>query len=179
MKAAIRDSDPVVVLEPRSLYGQREDFEPNEDAVIPFGVGEIRREGTDVTVVAMGQMVGIALEAAEKLMNVSAEVIDLRTLMPWDHDIVQSSVEKTGRLVIVEENQFSGGWGAEIVSFVCSNALRSLVAPPMRITAPDVHVPYAQVLEKRFLPSSEYVANQISAYMSTGEVPAPWWEESR
>lgn len=177
IKAAIRDENPVVVLETRSLYGQREDFEPNEDAVIPLGVGEILREGTDVTIVALGQTVGIALAAAEASTEWSAEVIDLRTIMPWDQDLVRASVAKTRQLVTVEENQFTGGWGTGIVSYIASSAFGEMDGPPIRITAPDVHVPYGTELEERYLPSVEYMTNQITSLIKTGVVPKKWWEE--
>ncbi len=178
-KAAIRDPDPVVVLEPRTLYGRREEFEPNEDAVVPLGVGEIARQGDDVTVVALGQTVAVALEAASQAEGFDAEVIDLRTLMPWDREIVERSVSKTGRLVTVEENQLTGGWGAEIASHVASRCHASLRAPVARITAPDVHVPYGSELELRFLPSAEYAATQIATLVSTGKAPEHWWEKER
>lgn len=176
-KAAIRDDDPVVVLEPRILYGQREDFEPNEDAVIPLGLGEVRKEGSDLTIVALGQTVNIALAAAVASGEWSAEVIDLRTLMPWDKDLVKASISKTGRLVVVEENQLTGGWGTEIVSTVSSESYSDLSVPPIRITAPDVHVPYGTELERRFIPSAEYVTKQISTLLKTGSAPKHWWEE--
>jgi acetoin:2,6-dichlorophenolindophenol oxidoreductase subunit beta len=174
-KAAIRDDDPVVVLEPRPLYGQREDFEAGEDAVVALGEGEILREGSDVTVVALGQTVGFALEAAE-LAEWSAEVIDLRTIQPWDKDMVTNSVAKTGKLVTVEENQFTGGWGTEIVSFIARQCFGQLNAPPLRITAPDVHVPYGTALEQRYVPRSDYVGEQVGALLKTGSCPSPWWE---
>jgi pyruvate/2-oxoglutarate/acetoin dehydrogenase E1 component len=174
-KAAIRDDDPVVLLEPRPLYGQREDFEPNEDAVVVLGTGELLREGPDVTIVALGQTVGIALEAADAA-GWSADVIDLRTIQPWDKDIVRSSVAKTGRLVTVEENQFTGGWGADIVSFVAGQSFGDLNAGPLRVTAPDVPVPYGTALEQRYLPSPEYVGEQVRALIKTGLCPSPWWE---
>jgi pyruvate dehydrogenase E1 component beta subunit len=177
IKAAIRDENPVVVLETRSLYGQREDFEPDESAVLPLGVGEVLRKGTDVTIVALGQMVGSALAAAEASTEWSAEVIDLRTIMPWDQDLVRASVAKTGRLVTVEENQFTGGWGTGIVSYIASSIFGELVAPPMRITAPDVHVPYGTELEQRYLPSVGYVTSQINSLLKTGVPPKKWWEE--
>lgn len=176
-KAAIRDNDPVVVLEPRILYGQREDFEPNEDAIIPLGSGEVRRQGSDLTIVALGQTVNIALAAANASRDWSAEVIDLRTLMPWDKELIKESVSKTGRLVIVEENQFTGGWGTEVVSSISSESYSDLVAPPIRITAPDVHVPYGTELEQRYIPSAGYVTTQISALLKTGLAPKHWWEE--
>lgn len=174
-KAAIRDDDPVVVLEPRSLYGRREDFEPNEQAIAVLGKGEVVKKGSDVTVVALGQTVASALEAAES-SGWSGEVIDLRTIQPWDRDIVTTSVAKTGKLVTVEENQFTGGWGSDIVSYVASQCYSDLNAPPLRVTAPDVHVPYGTVLEQRYLPGPEYVGEQVSALLKTGSIPSPWWE---
>ena len=174
-KAAIRDDDPVVVLEPRSLYGRREDFEPNEQAIAVLGQGEVVKKEFDVTVVALGQTVASALEAAES-SEWSGEVIDLRTIQPWDRDIVTASVAKTGKLVTVEENQFTGGWGSDIVSYVASQCDSDLNAPPLRVTAPDVHVPYGTVLEQRYLPGPEYVGEQVSALLKTGSIPSPWWE---
>lgn len=174
-KAAIRDNDPVVVLEPRVLYGRREDFEPGEDAIIPLGVGEKVREGGDVTVVTLGQTVGIATAAADGA-EWSAEVIDLRTIQPWDEDLVASSVERTGRLVTVEENQRRGGWGTGVVAEIAARCHSALQAPPLRITAPDAHVPYGSTLEERFVPSADYVAGQITSLLDSGVVPAPWWE---
>ncbi len=174
-KAAIRDDDPVVVLEPRSLYGRREDFEPNDQAIAALGKGEVVKKGSDVTVVALGQTVASALEAAES-SGWSGEVIDLRTIQPWDRDMVAASVAKTGKLVTVEENQFTGGWGSDIVSYVASQCYGDLNAPPLRVTAPDVHVPYGTVLEQRYLPGPEYVGEQVSALLKTGSIPSPWWE---
>jgi acetoin:2,6-dichlorophenolindophenol oxidoreductase subunit beta len=174
-KAAIRDDDPVVVLEPRSLYGRREDFEPNEQAVAVLGKGELRKEGPDVTVVALGQTVASALEAEES-SEWSGDIIDLQTIQPWDRDIVTASVAKTGKLVTVEENQFTGGWGSDIVSYVASQCFGDLNAPPLRVTAPDVHVPYGTVLEQRYLPGPDYVSRQVSALLKTGSTPSPWWE---
>ena len=175
-KAAIRDPNPVVVLEPRTLYGRREDFEPSEDAVVPLGVGELLREGDDVTVIALGQTVGVALDAAAHADGWSADVIDLRTLMPWDRELVERSVAKTGRLVTVEENQFTGGWGAWIVAHVASRCYSELRGPVLRVTAPDVPVPYPSELESRYIPSAPYVASQITSLISTGKAPEHWWE---
>ena len=132
-----------------------------------------------MTVVALGQTVAVALEAAAQAEGFDAEVIDLRTLMPWDKEIVERSVSKTGRLVTIEENQLTGGWGAEIASHVASRCQTSLRAPVARVTAPDVHVPYGSELELRFLPSAEYAATQIAALVSTGKAPEHWWEKER
>src|ERR1019366_1209215 len=110
-----------------------EDFEPDEGAVLPLGVGEIMRHGDDLTVVALGQTVAVAIEAASQADGWQAEVIDLRTLMPWDRKLVEESVAKTGRFVTVEENQLTGGWGADIASYVASRCHESLRAPVVRI----------------------------------------------
>ena len=175
-KAAIRDNNPVVLLEPRALYGQRENLEIGDEAIIELGTAQVARRGDDVTVVALGQTVGIALEAAEGAPW-SAEVIDLLSLMPWDRATVLVSVRRTRHLVLVEENQRSGGWGTEIASVVGAECFGDLRAPIHRITAPDVPVPYGPDLEKRFLPSAEYVGEQITALLSTKTTPSPWWEE--
>jgi len=95
--------------------------------------------------------------------------------VPWDIPTVLASVRRTGRLVVVEEAPASGGWGSEVVATVTSRAFGSLKAPPFRITAPDVPVPYAKHLEARYLPSVEEVTVQLTEYLSTGSVPEPWW----
>lgn len=175
-RAAIRDDNPVVLLEPRSLYGEREDVEPGEQSIIELGTAGVLRVGTDITIVTLGQTVRVGLAAATAAPW-SAEVLDLRSLMPWDKEAVVDSVRRTGHLVIVEENQYTGGWGTEVAAYVAAKAFGNLKAPVLRITAPDVPVPYGQELEQRFLPSPEYVTEQVSALLSTKQVPAPWWEE--
>jgi pyruvate dehydrogenase E1 component beta subunit len=175
-RAAIRDDNPVVILEPRSLYGEREEVDPGEQSIIELGTAATLRGGDEVTIVALGQTVGVALAAAENA-SWSADVIDLQSLMPWDKETVVASVRSTGHLVIVEENQFTGGWGTEVASYAMTHAFKDLKAPALRITAPDVPVPYGVELEQRFLPSADYVTQQINEFMSTKEVPAPWWKE--
>jgi pyruvate dehydrogenase E1 component beta subunit len=177
IKAAVRDDNPVVILEPRILYGRRERFDPGEDAVLPLGRAEVRRPGTDVTIVALGQTVAAALEAAQGSQSWSAEVIDLRTLMPWDTELIAESVARTGRLVTVEENQYTGGWGAHVAAFIAAEVFTKLRAPVTRITAPDAHVPYGPELEQRFVPSAEYIACQVDTLVSSGKLPQPWWED--
>jgi pyruvate dehydrogenase E1 component beta subunit len=175
-RAAIRDDNPVVILEPRSLYGQRENVEPGIESIIELGKAEVLRAGEDVTLVTLGQTVKVGLEASD-VASWSGEVIDLQTLMPWDKETVITSVRRTGHLVIVEENQHSGGWGTEIASFVATELFGVLKAPVHRITAPDVPVPFGPDLEQRFLPSASYVHEQVSALLSTKKAPLPWWEE--
>jgi pyruvate dehydrogenase E1 component beta subunit len=176
VRAAVRDNGPVVVLEPRILYGEREEVELGEGSIAQLGRAEVLRSGDDVTLVALGQTVRSALQAAESA-SWSAEVIDLSTLQPWDKATVTESVRRTGRLVVVEENQYTGGWGTDIAAHVAGACFDALTAPVLRITAPDVPVPFGQELERRFVPSSEYVGEQVSSLIETRRVPAPWWEE--
>lgn len=174
-RAAIRDDDPVVVLEPRALYGTRGPVDTG--APLPrIGAARVVRHGAEVTVVAMGQTVGIAVQAAERA-SVSVEVVDLMTYAPWDRRTVLESVRHTGRLVVVEESPLSGGWGAEIVAAAASAAFGSLRAGPARITAPDTPVPYSKDLESERLPTAEQLADQLDRYVETGAVATPWWRE--
>ncbi|MGI8702203.1 MAG: alpha-ketoacid dehydrogenase subunit beta [Nocardioidaceae bacterium] len=176
LRSAIRHDGPVVVMEPRALYAQRGEVVTGEDGIVPIGQARVVRPGSAVTVVALGQTVGVALEAAESA-GIDADIIDLSTLVPWDQSTVIDSVRRTGRLVVVEEAPASGGWGHEVVSTVTSVAFADLQAPPFRITSPDVPVPYSPTLEARHLPSRDYVASQLSRYLETGKVPDPWWVE--
>jgi pyruvate/2-oxoglutarate/acetoin dehydrogenase E1 component len=177
MRSAIRDDNPVLLLEPRALYGARQEFVPSEEELIPLGVSAVIESGHDVTVVALGQMVGIVERAMSQYARSSIELIDLQTLMPWDRDAVMESVAKTGRLAIVEENQFTGGWGTEIAAYVAGAGFSLLRAPIIRVTAPDVPVPYASELEQRYVPTPAYVAAQVDYLVATGEMPEAWWAE--
>lgn len=172
-RAAIRDEGPVLVIEPRRLYDKRGEFDP-EGPIPPLGRAEVVREGTDVTVVALGGTVDVGIEAAE---NVAAEVevIDLRTVWPWDVDRVLSSVTRTGRLLIVEESPRGGGWGTAVAAEAASQVFEQLVAPIGRVTTPDVPVPFSPVLEARFLPTAEEVAAQLTSLVSNDKLLDPWW----
>lgn len=174
LRAAIRDDDPVVVLEPRVLYAEREDVVLGDEGIIEIGVGEILKSGKDVTIVALGQMVRSTIAAATD-STWDAEIIDLRTLIPWDRNLVCESVSRTGRLVIVEESPFSGGWGTEVASYVAAECFSVLKAPVHRITCPDVPVPYPAHLEQKFLPSVEYIRDQIDSLVEKNARPKPWW----
>jgi pyruvate/2-oxoglutarate/acetoin dehydrogenase E1 component len=176
MRAAIRDADPVIVLEPRVLYAEREETVVGEEGIIPLGVGNIVQPGSDVTIVALGQTVGTALAAA-KGAGWSADIIDLRTLVPWDRALVCESVERTGRLVLVEESPYSGGWGTEIAAHVAGECFHALRSPVVRFTCPDVPVPYPAHLERRYLPSADDVRAGIDELIATGRRPRPWWEK--
>ena len=178
LRSAIRDDNPTVVLEPRTLYAGRDEVTTGDDAMIPLGAAATRAEGSDVTIVALGAMVGRALDAAARDGGWSADVIDLQTLIPYDKEALIASVRKTGRLVTVEENPLTGGWGGEIVSFLTGEVFADLKAPPLRITCPDVPVPFGKELEQRYLPSPEYVASQVGELVETGKLPRHWWEET-
>lgn len=180
LRLAIQDPDPVLVLEPRVLYGEREEV----DTAAPLGslrAAQVVRTGTDATVVAFGQTVATARDAAEICagQGISLDVIDLTCLAPYDEATVLDSVATTGRLVTVEANPAAGGWGAHLVAGVLPAAWGDLSAAPLRITAPDTPVPYAAELERRWLPDPSYVADQVAALVATDRPPAPWWAAQR
>jgi len=174
LRSAIRHPDPTLVLEPRALYGDRGEVVTGEEGLVPLGRAQVVRSGGAATVVTLGQTTGVALRAAEAT-GLDLEVVDLLTVVPWDRKTVLDSVGRTGRLIVVEESPLSGGWGHEIVSTVVTEAFARLEAPPFRITAPDVPVPYAKDLEARYLPTVEEVGHQLAAYLDSGTVPVPWW----
>ena len=122
-------------------------------------------------------MTPVALEAAKRAAA-DIEVIDLLSLWPWDKATVGASLLRTGRLVTVEEATSAAGWGSEVVAAMASECFGSFKAPPHRITLPDAPIPYAGELEARCLPSPEYVAAQVDAFVSRGAAPPPWWRES-
>lgn len=177
LRAAIRDDDPVVFFEPRALYGDREEVDTDPGHLPSLGAIRTVRTGDQLTVVALGQTVKTALAAVESA-GLDAEVIDLATLVPWDIAGVLESVTRTGRLATVEANPYTGGWGTLIAAEIGSRAFGSLRAPVTRITAPDVPVPYARNLETAYVPGPDYVAEQLSALVSSDRTPAPWWKET-
>ncbi len=163
MKAAIRDPNPVVVLENEIMYGQSFEVPKDEDFIIPIGRAKIEREGTDVTIVAYSIMVGKALEAAKKLeeQGISAEVINLRTIRPLDRWTIIESVKKTNRIVSVEESWPFAGIGSEIAALVNEHAFDYLDAPVRRVCAADVPLPYAANLEKLALPQVDEIVHVV------------------
>jgi pyruvate dehydrogenase E1 component beta subunit len=165
LKSAIRDPNPVVFLEHEMLYGHEFDVPEGEDWLVPIGLAKVRRAGADVTLTAHSRMVGVALEAAEKLAaeGIDAEVIDLRTLRPLDHATIVESVKKTNRLVCVEEGWGPMGVGAEVVARVVEHAFDYLDAPPLRVCQEDVPMPYAANLEALTLPSVDKVVQAAKA----------------
>ena len=157
LKAAIRDPNPVIFLEHELLYGHSFPVPDLDDYVLPIGKAAIKRQGTDVTLVAHSRMVGFALEAAEKLaeQGIDAEVVDLRTIRPLDTATVIESVKKTNRIVCCEEGWRFMGVGAEIAATVTAEAFDYLDAPPARVHQKDVPLPYAANLEALSLPNAD------------------------
>jgi pyruvate dehydrogenase E1 component beta subunit len=149
LKSSIRCDDPVVFMEHKELWTV-EDVVPDEEEVAEIGKGQIAKPGTDPTIVAWSKGVTWSLEAADLLQSegISAEVIDLRTLYPWDHGLVLESVAKTGHLLVPQEAPQVGGFGAEVVAYVVQHGFRSLKAPPVRVGGPRVPIPFAETLEK-------------------------------
>jgi pyruvate/2-oxoglutarate/acetoin dehydrogenase E1 component len=157
LKASIRDENPVIFVEHKVLYGIKGPVPEDEDYVIPLGKGDIKRQGEDVTVVATSMMVYKALAAAEELAKegISVEVVDPRTLVPLDKDIILSSVEKTGRLVIVHEAVKTGGFGGEIAAIVAEEGFDYLDAPIKRVAAHDVPIPFNAGQEQFVIPNEQ------------------------
>jgi len=163
MAAAIRDPDPVVFCEHKALFATKGEV-PDGEHVEPLGVARVVRTGSDCTIVALAAMVPRAAEAAERLATesgISAEVIDLRTLVPLDVQAILESVARTSRLFTVEENPRLCGWGAEIVSLVADEAFYSLDAPLVRITAPHVPLAAAPALEDLAMPSVDRIVDTV------------------
>ena len=157
LKAAIRDPNPIVFLEHEIMYGQSFPVPADPDFILPIGKAKIERAGTDVTITAFSRMVGLALQAAEKLaeQGISAEVINLRTLRPLDTETIVNSVKKTNRLISVEEGWPYAGMGSEMAALMMEECFDYLDAPVLRVCGKDVPMPYAANLEKLALPQVE------------------------
>ena len=159
LKAAIRDDNPVIVVENKTLYAMKGEV-PEGEHLVPIGRAEVRRGGTDVTIVALSRMVHEALRAAETLAaeGISAEVLDPRTLSPLDREALLASVAKTGRLVVAHEAWGPCGMGAEIAALAAEHGFRSLRAPVRRVTPPFTPVPYSPPMERFWLPDAARIA---------------------
>jgi pyruvate/2-oxoglutarate/acetoin dehydrogenase E1 component len=156
--SAIEDPNPVLYFEHKHLYRRVKDEVPDERFTVPFGEARIHRQGDDVTVVTWGAMVYTAEEAAKQLDDeVSVEIVDLRTIIPWDKAAVLKSVEKTSKVLVLHEDTRTGGFGAEIVATITEEGFENLDAPVKRITAPDTPVPFSPPLEKAFIPQVDDV----------------------
>lgn len=168
LKASIREDNPTIFLNHRMFLGKGIKGEvPEEDYTIPLGKADIKREGSDVTVVAIGLMVHRALAAADRLQEkgISIEVVDPRTLAPLDKETIIDSVKKTGRLVIMDEDPKTANAAAEIAAIVADEAFDSLDAPIKRVCAPDTPVPYSPVLENFWMPDEENLIKAINEIM--------------
>jgi 2-oxoisovalerate dehydrogenase E1 component beta subunit len=161
LKAALRDGNPCIFFEIKELYRRSEIAEilPEDDYIVPLGKAAVRREGTDVTLVSYGQNVYHCLQAASELekLGVSAEVIDIRSLVPLDEETIFASLAKTNRIIVVNEAPMTCGFAGEIVSRVTTKAFDLLDAPPVRITRLDTPVPWVKPLELFVLPSVERI----------------------
>jgi pyruvate dehydrogenase E1 component beta subunit len=165
LKAAIRDPNPVIVLENELMYGQSFDVPDDPEFIIPIGKAKIERAGSSVTLTAFSRMVGVALEAAEVLAKdgIDVEVINLRSIRPLDVATIVGSVKKTNRLVSLEEGWPFAGIGAEIASVINENAWDWLDAPVTRVCGKDVPMPYAANLERLALPQIDDVVAAVKA----------------
>jgi pyruvate/2-oxoglutarate/acetoin dehydrogenase E1 component len=155
--SAIEDPNPVLFFEHKHLYRRIKGEVPNERYTTPIGEARVHREGTDVTVITWGAMVYTAEEAASKLDDLSVEIIDLRTILPWDKDAVLASVRKTSKALVLHEDTRTGGFGAEIAATIGEEAFEDLDGPVRRIAAPDTPVPFSPALEAAFIPQVEDV----------------------
>jgi 2-oxoisovalerate dehydrogenase E1 component beta subunit len=161
LKAAIRDNDPVLVFEHKRTYRSVKGEVPDEDYVVPIGVADVKREGTDATVITYGLTMHYALQAAETLADegASVEVVDLRTVRPIDRETVLASVRKTSRVLVVHEDNLTGGIGAEVSAIIAESAFDSLDAPVMRCAGPDIPaMPFAPTLEAAYMPTADKIA---------------------
>jgi 2-oxoisovalerate dehydrogenase E1 component beta subunit len=170
LKAAVRDPDPVLYLEHKRTYRLIRGEVPDGDGVVPIGKADVKREGNDISLIAYGLMLNYCLEVAEKLTaeGVSAEVLDLRTIKPMDEAAVIATAKKTGKVLVVHEDNRFAGIAAEVIAIIMENAFDSLDAPVMRLTGPDVPaMPFNHVLEEAFLPTPERIlakAKELAAY---------------
>lgn len=161
LKAALRDEDPVLFMEPKRLYRSAKGEIPEGEHVVPLGVAAVPRPGDDVTILTYGAMVPVCLQAAEQfaVSGTSVEVLDLRTLWPLDIEAVLASVRKTGRVVIVHEAPRACGYGAELAAQISERAIEFLQAPIVRVAGPDTPVPYT--LEPRYVPDVDRISRAI------------------
>ena len=167
LKSSIRDDNPVIFLEHKSQYTDKGEVPDHDNYLVPLGVANVLREGTDVTLVAIQNMVKVAMQAASELekQGISCEVIDPRTLVPLDIDTIIESVKKTGRLVTVEEAVRAGGWGSEVATQVTDRAIWYLEGPVIRVTMEAGIIPFSGVLEAALVPSKTSVIEAVQRVM--------------
>lgn len=169
MKAAIRDEDPVLYFEHKYLYRRIKEDLPEEDFVVPIGKANLRREGSDLSIITYGAMVYKALDAAEELAKegIDVEVLDMRSLLPLDEEAILETARKTSKIIVLHEATLTGGSGGEIVARIAEKAFEYLDGPIVRIAPPDTPVPYSPPLEEAFLPQVADVvakARELAAY---------------
>jgi len=169
IKAAIRDDNPVMFYEHKFLYRRIKEEVPEQDYVVPIGKAAVRREGADISVITYGAMVWTALEAAEALEKegVSLEVVDLRSLLPYDEEAVLASVRKCNKVILLHEDTRTAGMAGELAALIAEKAFEELDGPIVRITAPDTPVPFSPPLEEYFLPNAQKVvdaARRLAVY---------------
>ncbi|MGA2631358.1 MAG: alpha-ketoacid dehydrogenase subunit beta [Terriglobia bacterium] len=169
IKAAIRDNNPVIFYEHKYLYRRIKEEVPENDYVVPLGQAVVRREGRDLTVITYGAMVWTALKAAEQLAKegLELEVVDLRTLLPYDEQTVLASVKKCSKVILLHEDTRTGGMAGELAALIAEKAFEDLDGPIVRVTAPDTPVPFSPPLEEYFLPNAQRVveaARKLAAY---------------
>ena len=164
---SMQQEDPVIFAEHALLYGTRGEV-PDERYIVPFGKADVKRTGSDVTIVGYARMAVVAMRAAEELESrgISAEVVDLRTLSPLDADTVLESVRKTGRAVVVEETWYTGGFGATVVDLIQARAFDSLDAPVTRVAGAEVPMPYSRYLEQSAIPDENKVIRAVEQMLS-------------
>src|SRR5881396_1731034 len=163
LKAAIRDDNPVIYFEHKYLYRRAKGPVPEGDEIVPIGVAATRREGGDITLITYGAMATPSLEAADRLAmeGVEVEVIDLRTLQPFDKQAILASVERTSRALVVHEDVKTLGLGAELSAVIMEEMFSALDAPVMRVTYPDTHPPFSHVLEGFNLPNTDKIVDAL------------------
>ena len=164
LKSAIRGEDPVIYFEHKRLYRWIKEDLPEQDFTVPIGKAAVRKEGTDITIVAYGLMYHKSLQAADALEkeNISCEVIDMRTLLPWDRETIYESIKKTSRVVLVQENSKTGGVMAEVAASINEEIFDYLDAPVTRVCGLDVPMlPFAPPMEHYFLPNAEKIARAV------------------
>jgi 2-oxoisovalerate dehydrogenase E1 component beta subunit len=169
LKAAIRDPDPVIFFEHKYLYRRVKEELPDGDILVPIGKAALRREGTGISIITYGAMVYVALDAAKELEKegIDVEVLDLRSLLPFDKEAVLESVKKTNKVILLHEDTRTGGFAGELAALISEEAFDYLDGPIRRITAPDTPVPFSPPMEEFFLPKISdvlRVARELHAY---------------
>ncbi len=164
MKSAVRDNNPVMFFEFKYLYRRVKGVVPDGDVTVPIGKGDVKREGGDVTIITYGSTVHFSLEASERVSKedgIETKVVDLRTLLPLDRDLILDSVRSTGRVLIVHEDTLTGGVGGEVAALIAEHAFQYLDAPVKRVGALDAPVPFAPTLEAAHLPDAGRIADAL------------------